>query len=80
MLSVNTEERLTYDDVATQLSRMGLQFLSDAVRVLEAQATQLSVRHTGLLSDYARLAALVNDRKRTDEPPVSYKPGPRSDG
>lgn len=80
MLSVNTEERLSYDDVVTHLSRIGLQYLADAVRLLEAQAMQLSVRHTGLQAEYARLVSLVNDRQRSGEPPASYKPGPMSDG
>lgn len=76
---VNTDERLTYEDVATQLARAGNQYLANAVRALAEQAQQQAARYEALRSEYTRMVATLNTR-RTDGEPVSYRPGPMSDG
>jgi len=78
-LYVNTTERLTHEDVARRLSRLGQPELATAVRRLGQDADDQASRYASLLSEYTRIVNSMA-RPRPSTHPVSYKPGPMSDG
>jgi hypothetical protein len=76
---VNTTERLTHEDVAKRLSGLGQPQLAAAVRRLGQDADDQASRYDSLLSEYTRIVnSMAGPRQSTQ--PVSYKPGPMSDG
>jgi hypothetical protein len=78
-LYVNTTEKLTHEDVARRLSRLGQPQLATAVRRLGEDADDQASRYASLLSEYTRIVnSMAGPRPSTQ--PVSYKPGPMSDG
>ncbi len=78
-LYVNTTERLTHEDVARRLSRLGQPELATAVRQLGQDADDKASQYMTLMSEYTRIVnSMAGPRPSTE--PVSYKPGPMSDG
>jgi hypothetical protein len=78
-LYVNTTERLTHEDVAKRLASIGQPKLATAVRRLGEDADDQASRYASLLSEYTRIVnSMAGPRPSTQ--PVSYKPGPMSDG
>jgi hypothetical protein len=78
-LYVNTTERLTHEDVAKRLASIGQPKLATAVRRLGEDADDQASRYASLLSEYTRIVnSMAGPRPSTK--PVSYKPGPMSDG
>ena len=78
-LYVNTTERLTHEDVARRLSRLGQPELATAVRQLGQDADDKASQYLTLMSEYTRIVnSMAGPRPSTL--PVSYKPGPMSDG
>jgi len=78
-LYVNTTERLTHEDVARRLSRLGQPELATAVRQLGQDADDKASQYLTLMSEYTRIVnSMAGPRPSTK--PVSYKPGPMSDG
>jgi hypothetical protein len=76
---VNTTERLTHEDVAKRLASIGQPKLATAVRRLGEDADDQASRYASLLSEYTRIVnRMAGPRPSTQ--PVSYKPGPMSDG
>ncbi len=76
---VNTTERLTHEDVARRLSRLGQPELATAVRQLGQDADDKASQYLTLMSEYTRIVnSMAGPRPSTQ--PVSYKPGPMSDG
>ena len=76
---VNTTERLTHEDVAKRLASIGQPKLATAVRRLGEDADDQASRYASLLCDYTRIVnSMAGPRPSTL--PVSYKPGPMSDG
>jgi hypothetical protein len=76
---VNTTERLTHEDVAKRLASIGQPKLATAVRRLGEDADDQAGRYASLLSEYTRIVnSMAGPRPSTE--PVSYKPGPMSDG
>ena len=76
---VNTTERLTHEDVARRLSRLGQPELATAVRQLGQDADDKASQYLTLMSEYTRIVnSMAGPRPSTE--PVSYKPGPMSDG
>lgn len=76
---VNTDERLTHEDVAQRLARAGQQHLATAVRLLGQEAAAKESKYASLLNEYTQMV-LQRAEPREVTQPVSYKPGPRSDG
>ena len=77
---VNTTERLTHEDVARRLSRLGQPQLATAVRQLGQDADDKASQYLSLLNEYTRLANSMAGPRPSPGQPVSYKPGPMSDG
>lgn len=77
---VNTTERLTHEDVARRLARIGQPQLATAVRQLGQDADDKASQYLSLLSEYSRLANRIAEPRPSIGEPVSYKPGPMSDG
>ena len=77
---VNTDERMTHEDVARRLSCIGQPKLAQAVRQLGHEADDLGSRYASLLHAYGQLAHQANPAPAASGPPVSYKPSPMSDG
>ena len=76
---VNTTERLTHEDVARRLSRLGQPELATAVRQLGQDADDKASQYLTLMSEYTRIVnSMAGPRPSTE--PVSYKPGLMSDG
>ena len=76
---VNTTERLTHEDVAKRLASIGQPKLATAVRRLGEDADDQASRYASLLSEYTRIVNSMTG-PRPSTLPVSYKPGPMSDG
>lgn len=76
---VNTEPRLTYDDIARRLVQMHEHRLAAALRELEADAAKQSRRYSDLLAEWTAMQQRLHPAKQASEP-VSYKPSPLSDG
>ncbi len=77
---VNTDERMTHEDVACRLSGLGLTKLAATVRQLGHEADDQASRYASLLNAYGQLANQLNPAPAASGPPVSYKPSPMSDG
>ena len=77
---VNTDERMTHEDVACRLSGLGLTKLAATVRQLGHEADDQATRYASLLHAYGQLANQTNPVRAESGPPVSYKPSPMSDG
>jgi len=78
-LYVNTTEKLTHEDVARRLSRLGQPQLATAVRRLGQDADDKASQYLSLLNEYTRIVnSMAGPRPSTQ--PVSYKPSPMSDG
>lgn len=77
---VNTDERMTHEDVARRLSGLGLTKLAATVRQLGHEADDQASRYASLLHAYGQLAHEANPAPAASGPPVSYKPSPMSDG
>lgn len=76
---VNTEPRITYDDIARRLVQMNEHRLAAGVRELQADAAKQSQRYSDLLTEFTAIQRRINQPKQMSEP-VSYKPSPMSDG
>jgi hypothetical protein len=79
-LYVNTTERLTHEDVARRLSSIGQPQLATAIRQLGQDADDKASQYLSLLNEYSRLANSMAEPRPSTGEPVSYKPGPMSDG
>ena len=77
---VNTDERMTHEDVARRLSGLGLTKLAATVRQLGHEADDQASRYASLLSEYTRIVNSMAGPRPAAGPPVSYKPSPMSDG
>jgi len=77
---VNTDERMTHEDVARRLSGIGQPKLAAAVRQLGHDADDLGSRYASLLHAYGQLSHQLSKPRAASGLPVSYKPGPMSDG
>lgn len=65
--SVNTDERLTPEDVAKYLARCRQYGMAAAVRDLEARAHELTRQHHDLLMEVTRLRLQINPQGPTPE-------------
>ena len=77
---VNTDERMTHEDVARRLSGLGLTKLATTVRQLGHEHDDQASRYASLLHAYGQLSHQLSEPRAASGPPVSYKPGPMSDG
>jgi hypothetical protein len=78
-LYVSTTEKLTHEDVARRLSRLGQPQLATAVRRLGQDADDKASQYLSLLNEYTRIVNSMAEPRPSTQP-VSYKPGPMSDG